>query len=97
MALIRKPAGAEIIDLLDRVLDKGIVVEASSRLHLRNANLLRNHRHLVVAAVETHLRHSEARAVAKLDRSRPLPAEFPSRPAATAENSHRVHRIRIHR
>ena len=34
MTLVRKPAGGELIDLLDRVLDKGIVVDASSRLSL---------------------------------------------------------------
>jgi hypothetical protein len=75
MSLVRKPAGVELIDLLDRILDKGIVVDASSRLHLINANLIKRKKHVVIASVETHLRHSGARVVARLAGRRPLAAE----------------------
>ena len=66
MSLTRKPAGMELIDLLDRVLDKGIVVEASSRMHLLGSNAIRQGTHFVVAAIETHMTHGEARAVARV-------------------------------
>jgi Gas vesicle protein len=66
MSLVRKPAGMELIDLLDRVLDKGIVVEASSRLYLLRSDSIRHGKHLVIASIETHLKHSEARAVSKV-------------------------------
>ncbi len=72
MSLVRKPAGMELIDLLDRVLDKGIVVDASSRLYLIGSSMARQKRHLVVDSIETFLYHAEARVVAKLNRRQPL-------------------------
>jgi hypothetical protein len=75
MSVVRKPAGMELIDLLDRVLDKGIVIDASSRLHLLGVNLARHRKHVVIAAIETHLKHSEARAVAKFAARRAVAAE----------------------
>lgn len=75
MTLVRKPAGGELIDLLDRVLDKGIVVDASSRLSLGVANLINHQKHVVIASIETHMRHGEARAVERFAHRQPLPAE----------------------
>lgn len=75
MTLVRKPSGGELIDLLDRVLDKGIVVEASSRLSLGGANLVNHRKHVVIASIETHLRHTEARVVSRFANRRPLASE----------------------
>ncbi len=75
MTLVRKPAGDELIDLLDRVLDKGIVVDASSRLSLGFANLINHKKHVIVESIETHLRHGEARAVTSFANRQPLAAE----------------------
>jgi gas vesicle structural protein len=86
MSLVRKPAGEELVDLLDRVLDKGIVVEASSRLHLIGANFLSHKTHVVIASVEIHMRHSEARVVSKSRRRRPQRSEE-SEPAVILRNS----------
>lgn len=72
MSFERKPAGMEVIDLLDRILDKGIVIDASSRLHLGVANLLSHQKHVVIASIETHLKHSEARVVSRMAKRRPL-------------------------
>jgi hypothetical protein len=81
MTLVRKPAGLELIDLLDRVLDKGIVVDASNRLHLIGTNLARQKEHFVVESSEMFLHHSEARVVAKINRRQPLRAlEHPAKP-----------------
>lgn len=75
MTLVRKPAGGELIDLLDRVLDKGIVVDASSRLSLAAANLINHKKHVVIASIETHLQHGEPRAVTRFANRQPLAAE----------------------
>ena len=75
MSLERNTAGMELIDLLDRILDRGIVVDASSRLHLMGLNSVRRKSHFVIAAIETHLIHSEARVVAKLAGRRPFASE----------------------
>ena len=72
MTIERKSAGDELIDLLDRVLDKGIVVDASSRLSLGAANLSGHKKQVVIAAIETHLQHGEARAVTKFAKRRAI-------------------------
>ena len=75
MTFVRKPAGAELIDLLDRVLDKGITVDASTRLRLGLANLINHKKHVVVASMETHLQHTEARAIARFTKRRAVASE----------------------
>lgn len=75
MALERKPAGGELIDLLDRVLDKGIVVDASSRLTLGAANLVNHKKQVVVASIDTYLRHGEPRAVRRSAERRAVASE----------------------
>jgi hypothetical protein len=91
MTLTRRPAGMELIDLLDRILDKGIVIDASSRLHFISANFIQQKTHVVIASVEIHLKHSEARAVARLAGRRPLASEEHSQPAA------RIHHLPTYR
>src|SRR5215472_6272836 len=61
MVVERKPAGCELIDVLDRVLDKGIVIDASMRISLVGLNLVSVK--VVVASVETYLRHFDALAL----------------------------------
>lgn len=75
MSLVRKSAGMELIDLLDRLLDKGIVVEASSRLHMLRADDGHRKTHLAIAVIETHMTHSEARAVAKVGARRAIASQ----------------------
>ncbi len=84
MSFERKPAGMEVIDLLDRILDKGIVIDASSRLHLSVANLITRKNHVVIASIETHLKHSEARVVSRMAKRRPLAADEHATPAIPA-------------
>lgn len=71
MSLVRRTAGEELIDLLDRVLDKGIVVDAGNRLNLIAANLVKGRKHVVIASVEVHLQRSEARAITRSKRLQP--------------------------
>jgi Gas vesicle protein len=71
----------ELIDLLDRVLDKGIVVDASSRLLLSGTHLSSHKKHVVIESIETFLHHAEARVVEKNNQQKPLRAvEHPMPP-----------------
>jgi hypothetical protein len=65
----------ELIDLLDRILDKGIVVDASSRLHLIGVRARTHRLNFVIASMETHLKHSEPHVMTKLAGRRPLASE----------------------
>jgi hypothetical protein len=60
MAVERAPAGASLIDVLDRVLDKGIVIDAYVRVSLVGIDLVSVEARIVVASVETYLRYAEA-------------------------------------
>lgn len=63
MAVERAPAGSSLIDILDRVLDKGIVIDAYVRVSLVGIDLVSVEARIVVASVETYLRFAEAIAV----------------------------------
>lgn len=85
MSVERKPAGLELIDLLDRVLDKGIVVDASNLLHLTGVSLMLGKKHVVIDFIEVFLQHAEARVVSKLNRRQPL--RSPGHPAPSLPRS----------
>jgi gas vesicle structural protein len=73
MAVERAPAGASLIDVLDRVLDKGIVIDAYVRVSLVGIDLITVEARIVVASVEKYLKYSEAIGVTGIA-SRPTPA-----------------------
>ena len=60
MAVERAPAGTSLIDVLDRVLDKGIVIDAYVRVSLVGIDLVSVEARIVVASVETYLKYAEA-------------------------------------
>jgi hypothetical protein len=60
MAVERAPGGTSLIDVLDRVLDKGIVIDAYVRVSLVGIDLVTVEARVVVASIETYLRYSEA-------------------------------------
>ena len=60
MAVERSPAGTSLIDVLDRVLDKGIVIDAYVRVSLVGIDLVSVEARIVVASVETYLKYAEA-------------------------------------
>lgn len=67
MVFERKRSSGELIDVLDRVLDKGIVIDASIRVALFGIDLVRMPaRKIVVASIETCFRHNELRTVPSL-------------------------------
>src|SRR5436309_752588 len=49
-----------LIDVLDRVLDKGIVIDAWVRVSLVGIDLITVEARVVVASIETYLKYSEA-------------------------------------
>jgi gas vesicle structural protein len=63
MAVERASAGSSLIDVLDRVLDKGIVIDAYVRVSLVGIDLVSVEARIVVASVETYLRFAEAIAI----------------------------------
>jgi gas vesicle structural protein len=60
MPVERAPGGASLIDVLDRVLDKGIVIDAWVRVSLVGIDLITVEARVVVASIETYLKYSEA-------------------------------------
>ena len=60
MAVERAPGGSSLIDVLDRVLDKGIVIDAWVRVSLVGIDLVTVEARVVVASIDTYLRFSEA-------------------------------------
>ena len=56
----RTAAGRSIIDVLDRVLDKGIVIDAWVRVSLVGIDLVTVEARIVVASIETYLHYSDA-------------------------------------
>ena len=60
MAVERTPSGSSLIDVLDRVLDKGIVIDAWVRVSLVGIDLITVEARIVVASIDTYLKYSEA-------------------------------------
>lgn len=60
MAVERAAAGSSLIDVLDRVLDKGIVIDAYVRVSLVGIDLVSVEARIVVASVETYLKFADA-------------------------------------
>src|SRR5688500_18844467 len=60
MAVERSTGGTSLIDVLDRVLDKGIVIDAWVRVSLVGIDLITVEARVVVASIDTYIRYSEA-------------------------------------
>ncbi|MEW5855414.1 MAG: gas vesicle structural protein GvpA [Myxococcota bacterium] len=60
MAVERASGGTSLIDVLDRVLDKGIVIDAWVRVSLVGIDLLTVEARVVVASIDTYIKYSEA-------------------------------------
>jgi gas vesicle structural protein len=59
----RAPGGTSLIDVLDRVLDKGIVIDAWVRVSLVGIDLITVEARVVVASIDTYLRYAEAMGI----------------------------------
>jgi hypothetical protein len=60
MAVDRRPGGTSLIDVLDRILDKGIVIDAWVRISLVGIDLITVEARVVVASIDTYLKYAEA-------------------------------------
>ena len=60
MPVEKASSGTSLIDVLDRVLDKGIVIDAWVRVSLVGIDLVTVEARVVVASIDTYLKYSEA-------------------------------------
>jgi len=60
MAVERHQGGTSLIDVLDRILDKGIVIDAWVRVSLVGIDLITVEARVVVASIDTYLRYADA-------------------------------------
>ena len=61
MAQVQKTMdSASLAEVVDRILDKGIVIDAWARVSLVGIELLAVEARIVVASVETYLKYAEA-------------------------------------
>jgi len=73
MAVVeRSPGGSSLIDVLDRVLDKGIVIDAWVRISLVGIDLITVEARVVVASIDTYLRYADALGLSPAARQSPL-------------------------
>ena len=84
MAVERAASGTSLIDVLDRVLDKGIVIDAWVRVSLVGIDLITVEARVVVASIDTYLKYSESISqVSPVSR----PAAVVTQEAVLAENA----------
>ncbi|MFQ6066089.1 MAG: gas vesicle protein GvpJ [bacterium] len=60
MAVEKAIASSSLVEVVDRILDKGIVIDAWVRVSLVGIELLAIEARVVVASVETFLKYAEA-------------------------------------
>ena len=60
MAVEKSMASSSLVEVIDRILDKGIVIDAWVRVSLVGIELLTVEARVVVASVDTFLKYAEA-------------------------------------
>ncbi|MBI4396289.1 MAG: gas vesicle structural protein GvpA [Elusimicrobia bacterium] len=60
MAVEKSMGSNSLVEVIDRVLDKGVVIDAWVRISLVGIELLAVEARAVVASVETYLKYAEA-------------------------------------
>ena len=60
MAVEKTIASSSLVEVIDRVLDKGIDIDAWARVSLVGIELLAVEARVVLASVETYLKYAEA-------------------------------------
>ncbi|MFZ5645039.1 MAG: gas vesicle structural protein GvpA [Bacillota bacterium] len=60
MAVEKSIASSSLVEVIDRILDKGIVVDAWARVSLVGIELLAIEARAVIASVDTYLKYAEA-------------------------------------
>lgn len=73
MTMERYGGGTSLIDVLDRILDKGIVIDAWIRISLVGIDLITVEARVVVASIDTYLKYAEAVGITAPVAARTLP------------------------
>jgi len=60
MAVEKAIASSSLVEVIDRILDKGVVIDVWVRVSLVGIELLAVEARVVVASVETYLKYAEA-------------------------------------
>ena len=60
MAVEKSMGSSSLVEVVDRILDKGIVIDAWVRVSLVGIELLAVEARIVIASVETYLKYAEA-------------------------------------
>jgi hypothetical protein len=60
MPIEKAMASSSLVEVLDRILDKGIVIDAWVRISLIGIEILTIEARVVVASVDTYLKYAEA-------------------------------------
>jgi hypothetical protein len=60
MAVEKAIGSSSLVEVIDRILDKGVVIDAWVRVSLVGIELLAIEARVVVASVETYLKYAEA-------------------------------------
>jgi len=92
MAVERVSGGSSLIDVLDRVLDKGIVVDAWVRISLVGIDLITVEARVVVASIDTYLKYADAVGLTGLVARPQLTGELPE---VEVETTRRVSRAPV--
>lgn len=87
MPVERTSGGTSLIDVLDRVLDKGIVIDAWVRVSLVGIDLITVEARVVVASIDTYLKYSEAVGTVAPVAKPALPLDVTSTEGLMAENA----------
>jgi hypothetical protein len=66
---LSRPGGGSLAEVIDIILDKGLVIDAYVRVLLIGIEILRIYARIVIASVDTYLRFAEA--VNRLDLREP--------------------------
>jgi hypothetical protein len=91
MAVERVSGGSSLIDVLDRVLDKGIVIDAWVRISLVGIDLITVEARVVVASIDTYLKYADAVGLVGLVSRPQLSTEVV--PEIEMETTRRVSRV----
>ena len=91
MAVERISGGSSLIDVLDRVLDKGIVIDAWVRISLVGIDLITVEARVVVASIDTYLKYADAVGLTGIVARPQLSA--PEQPEMAMETTRRVTRV----
>jgi hypothetical protein len=84
MPVERAGESARLLDILDRVLDKGIVIDAWVRVSLVGIDLITVEARVVVASIDTYLRYADALGLSPRQATGTLGAGAGSVDAATS-------------